>query len=148
MIVSNLSNTQRIEKLHPRFKELFDYIKEHNLLNTECGKIEIDGEKIFINNVNSTCIKEEDQLLELHHKYIDIHLVLEGHERIGWKAVEELHKEKQSYHDADDCALYSDRPTTYIDLCPEEFAIFFPEDAHAPLIGEGKIRKIIAKVLI
>ena len=31
-------------------------------------------------------------------------------------------------------------------LSPGEFVIFFPEDAHAPCIGEGVIRKMVAKV--
>ena len=29
---------------------------------------------------------------------------------------------------------------------PGEFAIVYPEDPHAPVIGEGKIRKLIGKV--
>ena len=45
-----------------------------------------------------------------------------------------------------DCALYSDAPTTFVDLLPGQFMIVYPEDPHAPLIGQGKIRKLIAKV--
>lgn len=33
MIVSNLQNSQRVEKLHPLFKQLFDYVKSHDLLH-------------------------------------------------------------------------------------------------------------------
>lgn len=32
MIVSNLQNSSRIEPLHPLFKQLFDYVKSHDLL--------------------------------------------------------------------------------------------------------------------
>lgn len=32
MIVSNLQNSSRIEPLHPLFKQLFDYVKNHDLL--------------------------------------------------------------------------------------------------------------------
>ena len=31
MIVSNLQNSQRVEKLHPLFKQLFDYVKSHDV---------------------------------------------------------------------------------------------------------------------
>ena len=48
MIVSNLQNSQRIEGLHPLFKPLFDYVKTHDLLHTDLGRIEIDGENLFI----------------------------------------------------------------------------------------------------
>ena len=132
MIVTNLNNTERIESLHPLFKKLFDYVKTHDILNTPCGRIDIDGDNLYINNVNPECIPAEKQVLEVHRDYIDVQILLQGKETIGWKA--------------GDCALYSDIPTTWIHLVPGQLAIFFPEDAHAPVIGEGKIRKMIAKV--
>lgn len=148
MIVSNLQNSSRIESLHPLFKTLFDYVKSHDLLHTELGRIEISGNDLFINNVNLESVPSDKQVLELHHDYIDIHIVLEGCETIGWKAVEDLKEEIKPYSKEEDCALYTDKATTYINLLPGQFAIVFPEDPHAPIIGKGKIRKLIAKVKI
>lgn len=62
MIVSNLQNSSRIEPLHPLFKQLFDYVKSHDLLHTPCGRIELNGDNLFINNVNPTCVKESEQV--------------------------------------------------------------------------------------
>lgn len=146
MIVSNLQNSQRVEGLHPLFKSLFDYVKSHDLLHAELGRIEIKGDELFINNVNPECVTAEKQVLELHRAYIDVHILLEGTERIGWKAIEDLTNETKPYEEEGDCALYSDAPTTFVDLLPGQFMIVYPEDPHAPLIGEGKIRKLIAKV--
>ncbi|BEG99491.1 YhcH/YjgK/YiaL family protein [Bacteroides sedimenti] len=146
MIVSNLQNSKRIESLHPLFPQLFAYVKSHDLLHAELGRIEIDGDNLFINNVNPECVASDKQVLELHHDYIDVHILLEGKETIGWKATEDLSEEVKSYQKEGDCALYSDKPTTYVNIKPEEFVIVYPEDAHAPVIGEGKIRKLIAKV--
>ena len=148
MIVSNLKNSQRIEGLHPLFKSLFDYVKTHDLLHADLGRIEIEGDRLFINNVNPECVAPEKQVLELHHDYIDVHILLEGAERIGWKALEDLQNETKAYSEEGDCALYSDVPTAYVDLLPGQFAIVYPEDPHAPVIGNGKIRKLIAKVKI
>lgn len=146
MIVSNLQNSERIESLHPLFKQLFDYVKTHDLLHTECGRIELAGDDLFINNVNPTCVSASDQVLEVHRDYIDVHILLEGKERIGWKAIEDVTDLKQAYQKEGDCALYSDTPTSFVDLLPGQFLIVFPEDPHAPIIGEGKIRKLIGKV--
>jgi YhcH/YjgK/YiaL family protein len=146
MIVSNLQNSKRIESLHPLFTTLFEYVKTHDLLHAELGRIEIDGDKLFINNVNPECVARDKQVLELHHDYIDVHILLEGKETIGWKATEDLKEETKPYEKEGDCALYSDTPTTYVDIYPGEFVLVYPEDAHAPVIGEGKIRKLIAKV--
>lgn len=146
MIVSNLQNSERIESLHPLFKQLFDYVKTHDLLHTECGRIELAGDDLFINNVNPSCVSASDQVLEVHRDYIDVHILLEGKERIGWKAIEDVTDLKQAYQKEGDCALYSDTPTSFVDLLPGQFLIVFPEDPHAPVIGEGKIRKLIGKV--
>ena len=146
MIVSNLQNSQRVEHLHPLFKMLFDYVRSHDLLHTELGRIELKGDELFINNVHPTCVRAEDQVLELHQDYIDVHILLEGKETIGWKALEDLQEEVKPYEHECDCALYRDKPTTFVDLLPGQFMIVYPEDPHAPVIGEGKIRKLIAKV--
>ena len=86
--------------------------------------------------------------LEVHRSYIDVHILLEGKERIGWLAPESLKKVVQEYNPEQDMALYTDEPSLYVDLLPGQFAIVFPEDPHAPMIGEGKIRKLIAKIKI
>lgn len=148
MIISNLQNSSRVESLHPLFKKLFDYVKTHDLLHTECGRIELDGDNLFINNSNPTCVTSDQQVLEVHRDYIDVHILLEGQETVGWKALEDLTQETKAYEKEGDCALYADRPTTYVTLQPGQFLIVYPEDPHAPIIGEGKIRKLIGKVKV
>jgi beta-galactosidase beta subunit len=48
----------------------------------------------------------------------------------------------------DNCILYTGSPTNYIKISPGEIWIVFPEDTHASIIGEGKIRKLFATVKI
>ncbi len=148
MILSTLKNSERIESLHPKFKRLFDYIKDNDLLNRETGRIELDGDDLFINNVNPQLIAPEEQVLEVHRDYIDIHIPLDKTEIIGWKPTGECIKEKSAFDVINDCALYGDAPSNLVKVEPGEFLIVYPEDAHAPIIGEGKIRKLIAKVKI
>lgn len=148
MIISTLENSSRIESLHPLFKQLFDYVKSHDLLNHPTGRIVLDGEDLFINNVALDGIDPSRQPLEIHRQYIDVHILLAGEETMGWKPIENLKTEIKSYEKEADCALYSDKPTTFVKIAPGEFVIVFPEDPHAPAIGDGKIRKLIAKVRI
>lgn len=148
MIITNLNNTERIECLHPLFKTLFDYVKANDLLNSPLGRIEVQGDDLFINNINPTCKTVEEQVLEMHRDYIDVHIVLEGTETIGWKAIEDLEHITQPYQKEGDCALSDDKPTILATLTPGQCCIVYPEDPHAPVIGEGKIRKLIGKVKI
>lgn len=148
MILSDLKYSERIEMLHPLSKRAFDYVKTHDLLHTPCGRIELEADDLFINNVNPESVAIDQQVLEVHREYIDIHILLEGEEIIGWKPLCDAKDERKEYSESDDCALYGDKCFTPIKLFPGQFAIVWPEDAHAPLIGEGTIRKLIVKVKI
>ena len=121
MIVSNLKNSSRIESLHPLFRTLFEYVKSHDLLHADLGRIDIAGDDLYINNVAADGVSADKQPLEVHRAYIDVHILLEGVERIGWKPLEDVTEEIKSYSEEGDCALYSDRATTYIDLRPGEY---------------------------
>ena len=53
----------------------------------------------------------------------------------------------QGEYDAEkDIEFFEDVPDSYVTVLPGEFAVFFPEDAHAPLIGTGEVHKVVIKV--
>jgi YhcH/YjgK/YiaL family protein len=83
-----------------------------------------------------------------HRKMIDIQLVLAGNETMGWKSREDCRIVQQTYDPGRDIEFFDDPPTTWIEVPPIHFCIFFPSDAHAPLAGVGAVRKAIAKVAV
>lgn len=148
MILSDLAHCERYYSLNSAFAKVFDFVKNNDLLNSELGKIEIDGENIFIMNSEPECLLKENQVLEYHKKYLDIHILLTGEETIGWKNLSDCKQEEKKFDTEADFGLFKDKPTSYITLKPNEFAIIYPEDAHAPIIGNGKIRKLVVKIKI
>ena len=146
MYVGKLAHAKRIYPLNDKFELVFNYLKNHDLLSMPLGRIELDGDALFINNALENAVSQDKQLVEVHRKYLDIHILLEGTERIGWKALEDLTVVKQAYDDTKDCALYDEKASAYVDLYPGDMAIVFPEDGHAPNIGSGKIRKAVVKI--
>lgn len=149
MILLKLTDSPRIEDLHPLFKTLFDYVKTHDLSKVEAGRIELAGNDLFINVADATLLKKEEQKLEVHRAYIDVHFPLSGSEVIGWSAIDSIGKESEAPFDTDnDFALYNVPASTYFEVHPGECLVAYPEDAHAPIIGEGKLRKLIAKIRI
>ena len=148
MILDSLNNTEKVERLHPLFKKAFDYIKETDFSKVEDGKYELDGSRLFVSVVSLTGKDKNDAAIETHKKYIDIQLPLLGVEKIGWKPGCELQEESIPCDEAKDIAFYVDRPTAYTKIYPGQFAVYFPEDGHAPGIGEGNIRKVIVKVQV
>lgn len=148
MILTNLQSTDRIENLHPLFKKLFDYVKTHDLLKAPLGRIVLDGDNLFINNDEAICRSVDEQVMEIHRKYIDVQIVLEGEESVGWKPLNEIQHISKAYDEVLDFELSDDKPSTYFHVTPGQIYILFPEDSHAPIIGEGKIRKAIGKVKV
>lgn len=146
MILTNLKNFDRYVSLHPQFAAVKKALETTDFLSLELGRFEIDGDNLFINNVQPTCVSEETQPLEMHVDYIDIHVLLEGKETIGYKATEEVEVYSQDYDKEGDCALTKEAATSVVNLLPGDMCIVYPEDAHAPIIGEGEIRKLIVKV--
>ena len=116
MIISKLENSSRIEPLHPLFKRLFDYVKQHDLLSQVPQKIILKGDELFIYHVLLEGKKKSEQPLEIHQDYIDVHILLSGKETIGWKAREAITQATQAYDKAPNSALYGDTPTTYTDI--------------------------------
>lgn len=148
MIITHLQDTASIEQLHPLFKQLFDYIKSHNLLEMPMGRIELDGKRLFINNDNPILRTAEEQSIEVHRRYIDVHIPLDHDEIIGWKSTRHCTDLISEYEEDNDRMFYCDTPTTYLTLHPGEICICYPEDGHAPIIGSGTMRKAVAKILI
>jgi biofilm protein TabA len=148
MILGNLNESWRYELLNPYFQELFNYVKENDMLNAPIGKIVLRENELFVNNNMIDGKKLEDQPLEAHQKYIDVHILLKGKETFGWKRTSDVKVWNEPYDEEKDCILANEKADTYFTLKPGDFVIVFPEDAHAPNISSGKIRKIVAKVLV
>lgn len=147
MILSSLSESARIEVLHPLLKTLFDYVKSNDLSAVPAGRIEILGNDLFINVADAELLSADSQKLEVHQAYLDVHIPLSGDEIIGWRALSSLSAAPDVPFDVEvDYALYTSPASTYVTVRPGEFLIVYPEDAHAPIIGRGKLRKLIAKV--
>ncbi len=149
MILAHIEDSERYFSLHPLFKQLFDYVKTHDLSQVPAERITLDGERLFINVADASLKSPEEQVLEVHRRYIDVHFPLSNNEVMGWSPLQGLQTESVNpFNEEDDYAVYAETAQTYLTIRPGEFAIVWPEDAHAPIIGEGKLRKLIAKVLI
>ena len=68
--------------------------------------------------------------------------------KFGWKPRSDCKAQKGEYYPEKDVVFYNDAPDMYFDMTDNQFAIFFPEDVHAPMIGEGEIKKLVMKVKI
>ena len=148
MIQCTLADAGRYATLSPRLKTLFDFLKTHDLRQMPLGRIEVDGDAVFRNNVECDLISHEEQKLEVHRRYIDVHIPLDRSEIIGWSPLSALGESEKPFDETADFALYPQLAQVYTNVTLGQCFFAFPEDAHAPVIGFGKLRKAICKVLI
>ena len=148
MIFDTLANADRYAALHPRFPRAFEFLRGTDLKALAPGRYPIDGENL-IAIVEAVAGRSRDAAkLECHRKYIDIQLVLDGTDEMGWKPLGDCHEPLAEFNAEKDIQFFRDTPASWITTPPGAYCIFFPEDAHAPLVGTGEIRKVIVKIAV
>ena len=148
MILDYLNNINCYEKLHPKFEQAFKFLQNNDLINMPLGKQVIDGDSLFVILDKSRGRKKEKARLEIHRKYIDIQLILEGTDEMGWESKQNCTTPFDEYNAENDIQFFKDRPSSWVTVKKGMFAIFFPNDAHLPLIGNTMIHKAVVKVAI
>jgi YhcH/YjgK/YiaL family protein len=147
MILDSLENFRTYLQLHPSFEKVFQYLYNTDCSNIEPGKIIFDNEPFYINVDENSLRNEKQAVLEAHNSYIDIQMPLTATEQIGYKQRSQCREIKEEFPERD-IVFYNDKPDQLITLHPGDFAVFFPHDAHAPLIGTGTAKKIVAKIKV
>jgi YhcH/YjgK/YiaL family protein len=150
MIIDTLTNASRYFSVHPLFAKAFEYISKTDLNTVEMGKYEIDGAnlKAVFSAKKGMSAEESVSKFECHNNHIDIQLCINGVEKFGWKPREKCLVPNGEYNEVKDTQLYTDVPDMYFELTNGQFAILFPEDVHAPMIGTDEIKKLVIKVKI
>lgn len=148
MIFSTLSQADRYAALHPLFQRAFDYMRDTDLLALASGRYPIVEKQLFVIVESVPGRAREAAKLECHRKYIDIQMVLEGGEEMGWKPLADCAQPVGDHSAEKDIRFFHDAPASWVVVPPGAFCIFFPEDAHAPLVSNGQVRKAIFKVAV
>lgn len=150
MILDNLAAKSKYASLNPLFAKAFAYIDSVDLVSLEVGKFDIDGDNLrgIVSDKNGTSAEASIAKFECHNAHIDIQVCIRGKETIGWKPRGNCVLPKGDYNPEKDVMFYDDAPDMFFDMTDNQFAIFYPDDVHAPMIGEGIIKKLVIKVKI
>lgn len=148
MIYDVVKNASKYKGLSKELDTALDFITNTNIKELECGRIEIDGEQVFANVMEYTTKLPEEGFFESHKKYIDIHMLIRGEERVWVTDINKV-KDLSEYSEADDfqkheAKIYSDSLIT-----EDCFIICFPQDAHMPGMAikeKQEIKKIVLKI--
>lgn len=128
------------------FQKALDFINSTDLSSLPKGKHVVDEGNVWVNIVEANLRPVSEALLEAHDEFIDIHIPISKSESYGTRNRKECAKPRGEMDKNDDIIFFDDAITGFFSLQPGELAVFPPDMAHAPLIGEGSIRKAIFKV--
>lgn len=146
MVVDTLDNLEKYASLNPLFAQAIDFIKSHDLHAMEIGKTELKGSDLVVNVAQTTPKTKEQAKLETHNAFIDIQIPLSGTEVMGYTVAKDCVPTDAPYNAEKDITFFDGLADSYIAVNPGMFAIFFPQDGHAPGISPDGVKKIIVKV--
>lgn len=150
MILDKVQHLDKYKLPQAGFQAASDFIKTFNPENFVKGKFEISGEQCFGIGLAYDTKQSNECLWEAHQKYIDIHFIIEGVERIHINDIAAMKVTKE--HDNEgDYALFDGSARDEVVLSKGQFLLLFPNEVHKTSIIENEVSavtKLVIKVLI
>ncbi|HDL4657884.1 TPA: YhcH/YjgK/YiaL family protein, partial [Mannheimia haemolytica] len=138
-----------LKSLPPVFARLCKKLKSLDLVNLELGWQELEN-GIRMNVMSFETTPAEGKKAELHRKFIDIQLLIDGEEMIEYGLSQPDLSKYDEYRDEDDYQLTAEiDDKNNLILKPNMFAIFLPYEPHKPgnsVNGNKTLKKLVVKV--
>ncbi|NLA77545.1 MAG: DUF386 domain-containing protein [Clostridiales bacterium] len=150
MIVDKIENLNLYAQCLPQIKEVAEFMHGYASCPEKNQKYEIDGERLFCSVSTYAPRTVESAKYEAHRRYIDVQIVTEGEENIGWAPVSDC-TVTEDFKDGGDIAFYTTGSGSLVKLKAGYFMVMFPDDAHMPCIETGEcneITKLVFKIRI
>ena len=148
MIIDQRTNSHLYYALHPRIRPAFDYLQQTDLSTLNVGKYLIDGENLYAMVQQYNCKPREQGFWEAHRRYMDLQVVIQGSEKIGYANINRL---AQGEYDANKDFMPLFGEGDFLTLQNGNFALLLPQDAHMPGIAIDSlapVRKIVIKISV
>jgi len=127
----------------------FIFMRDGKLDSIAPGKYAIDGDNVYAIITNGPEKDFDKSAWESHRRYIDLHYVIKGKEKMGvWPIAEST--VTNPYDETKDAANYTAKGKFYVGT-PSEFFLFFPSDVHRPNIkvpGYDTVKKLVIKIRV
>lgn len=143
MIYDNITNLSRYAGADEKLKICLEKARELTA-DTPDGRYDImDG--IFVNVSSYEPTPKDGWTFEAHEKYADVQFILEGSEVIGVPSGDAL--ATVAYDEGKDIKFFEGKAAP-LKLEVGDFAVFYPDELHAPghFAGVEKVKKAVFKI--
>lgn len=127
MIVDKLSNIRFYKKLLPGLEKGMRMIE--SMTEYEVGRYEFEGGYFLVQKGSTKPL--EDGAFEVHRKYLDVQIILEGCEEVGWASLDDLTTTKE-YDPQKDAEFLEGSREHAVKISAGMFYAAFPQDGHMP----------------
>ncbi|MCX6671641.1 MAG: YhcH/YjgK/YiaL family protein [Euryarchaeota archaeon] len=145
MIFDEINHADLYTHLGTPLRDSFDFIRKRKFSFQNTHTYEIGTEGIYAIPQEYIPKKKGDRVIESHRKYIDIQVMMEGKEYLGYAHKDTLHF--SGYDEEHD----TERLTgllTFLPFSKGYFVVLFPQDAHMPGVTVRSSSKTVQKVVI
>jgi YhcH/YjgK/YiaL family protein len=147
MILDRLENASAYRGIHQRIDKALEYLGKTDFSRVANGKYELDGDRLFA-MVQRYRTRTLDQIVwEAHRRYIDVQYIVAGAERMGYLALREGLTVKKPYDEQGDAILFEADGAMFT-FWAGSFAVFMPQDVHAPGLAVDNIPSEVVKVVV
>ena len=147
MIIDTLENAGLYHGVSKGIEDGLKFLATTDFNKVGLGRHDLDDGLYFLLMRYDTKPAEECKY-EVHRKYIDIQLVIEGVEKIGYSEISAL-EPTTDYDDSGD-AQFLEGAGDWVTLGKGTFAVFMPQDAHRPSVnaccGSKPVFKAVVKI--
>lgn len=149
MIYDTISNLKNYAAMAPEaFEKITSFLATLNADSAD-GKTELMGKELYVMVQRYNTHPFDSGKLENHQQYADVQLLLAGEEIIYYGTTDGLDS-SMPYSAEKDCAFFHSRQEnlTPLSLKVGNFAIFLPQEGHAPGCGdpEKNVTKVVVKI--
>lgn len=147
MIYGNISEIQKYKKISKWFAYAADFLSTTDLSTLPLGKTEIYGSHVFVNVMEADTKPEDEVYFEIHKKYWDVQIDIEGTELI--QVALQSDRVKDDFREDIDFGTFECSDYISCVMGPGRFIICMQEEPHRPTLRYGDckhVKKCVIKV--
>lgn len=150
MIYAKNADALAYRGIHPNLDLALEHITPEFLASLRDNqRVELKGDLVYCTRFTYETIPQEESFFEAHRRYLDIHIMVEGEERVDMNRPEDL--KLTDAQEGNDFYAYQGESWHSTVLKPGEFLVVLPGDAHRIKVqvdGPKTVSKAVFKVCI
>ena len=153
MIVAKNADAANYKGFSPLLDKALDLLTPEFLATVGTTTVHMDGDKLYATLNLFETAPDSETFFESHKRYLDIHAVTKGEERMEIANPAALTVDEAASRPEGDFYAYVEKCAEHqtIILRPGTFLVAFPDDAHrckGQVNGVSQVEKVVFKILI